>query len=61
MGVLGNVGGLLQVMTILICYFIDPISEHTYNLKAISSFYLIKCNKYKQIFGQQEMNKIISL
>ena len=51
MGVLGNVGGLLQVMTILICYFIDPISEHTYNLKAISSLYLIKSNQYKQIFG----------
>ena len=51
MGVLGNVGGLLQVMTILICYFIDPISEHAYNLKAISSLYLIKSNQYKQIFG----------
>ena len=59
MGVLGNVGGLLQVITILICYFIDPISEHAYNLKAISSLYLIKSSQYKQIFGQQEMNKII--
>jgi hypothetical protein len=46
MGVLGNVGGILQVMTILICYFVDPISEHTYNLKAISSFYLIKSKQY---------------
>ncbi len=48
-------------MTILICYFIEPISVHTYNLKAISSFYLIKSRQYTQIFGKQEMNKILSI
>ena len=48
-------------MTILICYFVDPISEHTYNLKAISSFYLIKSKEYSTIFGLQEMNKVLSL
>ena len=37
-------------MTIGLCFFIDPIAEHTFYLKAISSFYLVKSKSYPELF-----------
>jgi hypothetical protein len=54
MGFLGNIGGLIQCMTIALCLFIEPISEHTFYLKAISSFYLVKSKTYPQIFKKKD-------
>ena len=39
---MGNLGGIMQLLTFICCFFIDPISEHLYTLDAISSFYVCK-------------------
>ncbi len=41
-------------MTVALCLFIEPIAEHTFYLKAITSFYLVKSKNYPQIFKKRE-------
>ncbi len=44
MEVFGNLGGLIQLFTFLICFFVNPIAKHWFTLDVISSFYLVKTN-----------------
>lgn len=41
-------------MTIALCLLIDPIAEHAFYLKAISSFYLVKSKTYPKLFKKEE-------
>ena len=38
------------MFTILLCSFINPIAEHAFILKAISSFYIISKNTEQPFF-----------
>ena len=35
----GNLGGLVQLFSFLICFVMEPIALHAFKLKAISTFY----------------------
>ena len=40
MDLIGELGGVLEILIVLCSYFVCPISEHTFVLKALESLYL---------------------
>ena len=44
------------MFTVLLCYFINPIAEHAFVLKAISSFYIISKNSEESFFKKTDVN-----
>lgn len=41
----GNLGGLVELLSLLLCYFVEPIAVHAFTLKAISTIYTLKKHK----------------
>ena len=47
MTLLGSIGGILQVMTLVISYFAEPIAEISYYINSIMSFYILHSTFYR--------------
>ena len=45
MDLLGDLGGVTEVIMIIFGFILYPISEHSYTLKAIKRLYLARTNK----------------
>ena len=45
MDLIGNLGGVMELLTLLIGWFILPVSEHSFILKAFQKLYLAKTNR----------------
>ena len=59
-GLLGDLGGLLQAFTLLGSLIIGPIAAHLFWLKAIQKLILIK-TKDKDIIAEKNPNKKLSI
>ena len=54
MTLLGSIGGILQVMTLVISYFAEPIAEISYYINSIMSFYILHSTKYPKLVKKQK-------
>ena len=44
LGVLGDLGGVTEVIMLFFGFFLEPISEHSFMLKAIKKLFLARTN-----------------
>ena len=68
LSLMGDIGGVIEILILLTAAFIGPINEHLFNLKAIQKLYLartrqqnlfnVKLNK-KQVKKRKEVSKVI--
>ena len=56
MDLLGDLGGVLEILTLVAGFFVLPISEQSFYLKAVSELYLAK-TKDKSLFLKKKIKK----
>ena len=56
MDLIGDLGGVMEIITTLCGIFIFPISEHSFTLKALESLYLGR-TKDKKLFKKSNLKR----
>ena len=56
MDLIGDLGGVMEILTVLCGFFIFPISEHSFILKALESLYLGR-TKDKRLFKRSNLKR----
>jgi len=53
---LGDLGGVLEIITLIIGFFIYPVSEFSFILKAAKRLYLVRTNDDKLMHARAKIN-----
>lgn len=51
--VLGDLGGVIEILVFIFGIFLLPISEYSFNMSAISRLYYVKSNDHPEFFDKQ--------